>query len=309
MKMQNESGVRTLWRDGNRIRQFVEVTLFRLVEVGFIADYAKEGFGANETYTIDFANYDVALIQQKTLDALDRLNIGRHQENQKLVSKFPTDVKLALRAAVREVISAIYAVVLPDRIRGLAELIRIATGPAERMANDLAAYMDGGEVRERLAEYLASLIGDDATPAGLVKTVRALPRASRSKWRGEAIFMLQGPAVEAPAFRAFRAIAEWAAPDTDANYAAAEFVSALDRWEGQENQLAQELAALSTTEELRGTGVASGALSGWVRKYRLAHPAPVELQSAAGEEGGRSETYRIATTAQALLDRLTAFTR
>jgi len=309
MKTQKESGVGTLWRDGGRIRQFVEVTLFRLVEIGFIADYSKEGFGTSETYTIDFADYDVASIQHSTLDALDRLNIGRRQENQKIVGRFPADVKLTVRSAVQELIGALYAVVLPDRIRGLAELIRIATGPAERMANDLAAYMDGGEVRERLAEYLVSLIGDDATPAGLVKTVRDLPRASRSKWRGEAIFMLQGPAVEAPAFRAFRAIAEWAAPDTDANYAAAEFVSALDRWEGQENQLAQEIAALSTTEELRGTGVASGALTGWVRKYRLARPAPVELQSAAAEEGGRSETYRIATNAQALLDRLTAFTR
>jgi RecQ family ATP-dependent DNA helicase len=304
-----ESGVETLWRDGSRIRQFVEVTLFRLVEIGLIADYSKEGFGASETYTIDFADYDVVFIQKNTLDALDRLNIGRRQENQKIVNGFPSDIKQTIRSAVRELIAAIYAVVLPDRIRGLAELIRIATGPAERMANDLAAYMDGGEVRERLAEYLASLIGDDATPTGLVKTVRDLPRASRSKWRGEAIFMLQGPAVEAPAFRAFRALAEWAALDTDANYAADEFVSALDRWEGQEDQLAQEFAALSKDEELRGTDLASGALTGWVRKYRLARPAPVELQSAAGDEGGLSEKYRIATKAQALLDQLTAFTK
>lgn len=121
--------------------------------------------------------------------------------------------------------------------------------------------------------------------------------------------MLQGPAVEAPALRAFRAIAEWAAPDTDASYAADEFVSALDRWEGQENQLAQELAALSTTEELRGAGVASGALNGWVRKYRLGHPAPIGLQSAVEEEGGCGVPYRIATSAQALLDQLTAFTK
>ena len=121
--------------------------------------------------------------------------------------------------------------------------------------------------------------------------------------------MLQGPAVEAPAFRAFRALAEWAALDTDANYAADEFVSALDRWEGQEDQLAQEFAALSKDEELRGTDLASGALTGWVRKYRLARPAPVELQSAAGDEGGLSEKYRIATKAQALLDQLTAFTK
>ncbi len=307
MRNQKDSGVATLWKDGGRIRQFVEVTLFRLVEIGLVADYSKEGFGSTETYTIDFASYDVSHIQNCTLDALDRLNIGRHRENQEIVGKFPADVKLAIRMAARELIVALYAVILPDRIRGLAELIRIAIGPADRMATDLAEYMDGGEVRERLAEYLVSLVGDDATPAGLAKTVRELPRGSRSKWRGEAIFMLQGPAVEAPAFRAFRALAEWTAPDTDADYAADEFVSALDRWRGLEEQLASEVAALSTTAELRGAGVASGALTGWIRKYSLTRPAPVDLPAAAEAEGGPGETYRIATKAHALLSELNSF--
>ena len=296
----------TIWRDGASVKSFVDVTMVRLYQIGFIKDFAKEGFGASESFTVDFSNYSVESIRVATLQALDDLNIGRRSENEALVHQLPNTVESLLRGAVKVLIEAIYSVIMPDRMRGIAELIRIATGPADRMGTELAAYMDGGEIRERLSALLESLIGSDSTPVQLRRVIEGLPPGTQAQWRGEAIYMLQGQAVEIAAFRAFRAIAEWVSPDVDPSYAMDEFIGALNRWPGQEAELAIELAALSQSGTVNGSGIASGVLGAWIRKYALSTPAPDQLVGAVEAEGGMGIEYRIATNAHKLLGQLRA---
>lgn len=294
----------TAWRDGTSVKSFVDVTMVRLHQIGLIKDFAKEGFGSSETFTVDFADYSVASIRAATLQALDDLNIGRHSENVALVENLPRTVEPLLRGAVKILIEAIYAVIMPDRIRGIAELIRIATGPADRMGTELAAYMDGGEIRERLSQYLESLVGSNSTPAQLREAIEGLPAGTQEKWRGQAIAMLQGQAVEIAAFRAFRAIAEWVSPDADVDYAMDEFNGALTRWRGQEPELAVEMATLAQSGTVRGSGLASGVLGAWIRRNGLSAPAPARLITAVEAEGGVGTEYRIATNAHQLLEQL-----
>jgi hypothetical protein len=118
--------------------------------------------------------------------------------------------------------------------------------------------------------------------------------------------MLQGQAVEIAAFRAFRAIAEWVSPDVDPSYAMDEFIGALNRWPGQEAELAIELAALAESGTVSGSGMASGVLGAWIRKHALSTPAPDQLVSAVEAEGGMGIEYRIATNAHKLLEQLRA---
>ncbi len=296
----------TIWRDGKSVKSFVDVTMVRLHQVGLIADFAKEGFGGSETFTVDFAAYSAASIKAATLQALDDLIIGRHSENEALIDQLPDAVEPLLKGAVKLLIEAIYAVIMPDRMRGIAELIRIATGPTDRMGTELAAYMDGGEIRERLSQYLESLIGSNSTPAELRRAIEALPPGTQAKWRGQAIVMLQGQAVEIAAFRAFRAIAEWLSTDVDPIYAMDEFIGALNRWRGQEADLAIEMAALAESGMVRGNGLATGVLGAWIRKNGLSDPAPTQLISAAEAEGGVGIEYRIATKAHMLLEQMRA---
>lgn len=302
----SDSNTPTIWRDSKSVKSFVDVTMVRLHQIGLIQDFAKEGRGTSETFTVDFSDYSVASIRAATLQALDDLNIGRHSENVALVENLPHTIESLLRGAVKMLIEAIYAVILPDRMRGIAELIRIATGPADRMGTELAAYMDGGEIRERLSQYLESLIGSNSTPAQLRKAIEDLPAGSQEKWRGQAIVMLQGQAVEIAAFRAFRAIAEWLSPDADPDYAMDEFIGALNRWRGQEAELATEMATLVQTGTVRGSGLASGVLGAWIRKNGLSAPAPEQLIGAVEAEGGMGTEYRIATNAHKLLEQLRA---
>lgn len=302
----SDTNTPTAWRDGKSVKSFVDVTMVRLNQIGFIQDFAKEGFGASESFSVDFTDYSTASIKAATLQALDDLNIGRHSENLILVEGLPDAIEPLLRGAVKLLIEAIYAVIMPDRMRGIAELIRIATGPTDRMGTELAAYMDGGEIRERLSQYLESLIGSNSTPAQLRKAIEELPAGTQEKWRGQAIVMLQGQAVEIAAFRAFRAIAEWLSPDVDPDYAMDEFVGALNRWRGQEAELAIEMATLAQREAMRGSGLASGVLGAWIRKNGLSAPAPEELIDAVDAEGGTGTEYRIATKAHKLLVHLRA---
>jgi hypothetical protein len=118
--------------------------------------------------------------------------------------------------------------------------------------------------------------------------------------------MLQGQAVEIAAFRAFRAIAEWVSPDVDPSYAMDELIGALNRWPGQEAELAIELAALAESGTVSGSGMASGVLGAWIRKHALSTPAPDQLVGAVEAEGGMGIEYRIATNAHKLLGQLRA---
>jgi hypothetical protein len=296
----------TVWLDGDRVRDFADVTMVRLHQIGFIQDFSIEGFGRSQSFTVDFSEYSLESLKAATLQALDDLNIGRHSENEILIRQLPDSVESLLRGAVRLLIEAIYAVIMPARMTGIAELIRIATGPMERMGTDMAAYMDGGEIREQLSELLDSLIGSDSTPAQLRRLIEGFPPGTQAQWRGQAISMLVGAAVEIAAFRAFRAIAEWVSPDADPNYAMDEFIGALNRWPGQEAELAIELAALAESGTVSGSGMASGVLGAWIRKHALSTPAPDQLVSAVEAEGGMGIEYRIATNAHKLLEQLRA---
>jgi hypothetical protein len=296
----------TIWRDGESVKKFVDVTMVRLHQIGFIQDFAIEGSRASQSFTVDFAEYSVGSIKTATLQALDDLNVGRRSENEALVRQLPESVEPLLRGAVRLLIEAIYAVIMPARMRGIAELIRIATGPADRMGTELAAYMDGGEIRERLSALLESLIGSDSTPVQLCRVIEGLPPGTQAQWRGEAIYMLQGQGAEVAAFRAFRAIAEWVSPDVNPSYAMDEFIGELNRWPVQEAELAIELAALAESGAVSGSGMASGVLGAWIRKYALSTPAPDQLVSAVEAEGGMGIEYRIATNAHKLLGQLRA---
>jgi hypothetical protein len=296
----------TVWLDGDRVRDFADVTMVRLHQIGFIQDFSIEGFGRSQSFTVDFSEYSLESLKAATLQALDDLNIGRHSENESLIRQLPDSVESLLRGAVRLLIEAIYAVIMPARMTGIAELIRIATGPMERMGTDMAAYMDGGEIREQLSELLDSLIGSDSTPAQLRRLIEGFPPGTQAQWRGQAISMLVGAAVEIAAFRAFRAIAEWVSPDADPNYAMDEFIGALNRWPGQEAELAIELAALAESGTVSGSGMASGVLGAWIRKHALSTPAPDQLVSAVEAEGGMGIEYRIATNAHKLLEQLRA---
>ena len=301
-----DGGVPTSWGNGKSVKSFVDVTMVRLHQVGFVQDYAKEGFGSSESFSVDFANYSAESIKASTLQALDDMNIGRHAENEALVNLLPDELGQLLRGAVKALIEAIYAVIMPDRMRSIAELIRIAIGPSDRMSTELAAYMDGGEVRERLAEYLESLIGSNSTPEQFRKAIEGLPAGSQPQWRSEAIFMLQGPAVEIAAFRAFRAIAEWLSTDSDPSYAIDEFVGALNRWPGQEHNLATEIAAIAKSPAGQGSGLASGVLGSWIRKNGLENAAPDDLIDAVVAEGGAGSEYKVATEAHKLLMQLSS---
>ena len=85
-----------------------------------------------------------------------------------------------------------------------------------------------------------------------------------------------------------------------------EFIGALNRWRGQEAELAIEMATLVQTGTVRGSGLASGVLGAWIRKNGLSAPAPEQLIGAVEAEGGMGTEYRIATNAHKLLEQLRA---
>ena len=85
-----------------------------------------------------------------------------------------------------------------------------------------------------------------------------------------------------------------------------EFIGALNRWRGQEADLAIEMAALAESSTARGYGLATGVLGAWIRKNGLSTPAPAQLINAVEAEGGMGSEYRIATNAHMLLEQLRA---